>query len=86
MMAEWHITPDYILNNWSDELFNLMLRKLNERKQRESESYDGSGEDKGEVVSEEVFLAKAGHMVKAMKGTVQYGDKRRGRGSEAKTG
>ena len=34
-MAEWHITPDYIVNNWTDELFNLMCEKLSERKKLE---------------------------------------------------
>lgn len=27
-MAEWHVTPDYIVNNWTDELLELMLDKL----------------------------------------------------------
>lgn len=35
MMAEWHITPDYIVNNWTDELLNLMVDKMVERKKRE---------------------------------------------------
>jgi len=34
-MAEWHVTPDYMLNNWTDELFDLMVEKLIERKKRE---------------------------------------------------
>ena len=32
MLSEWHITPDYIVNNWTDELLDLMLVKLAERK------------------------------------------------------
>ncbi|KKL47865.1 hypothetical protein LCGC14_2331230, partial [marine sediment metagenome] len=22
-MAEWHVTPDYIVNNWTNELLDL---------------------------------------------------------------
>ena len=35
-MAEWQVTPDYIVNNWTDELLELMTEKLVERKLRES--------------------------------------------------
>ena len=31
MLAEWHLTPEYILENWTDELFELMWEKRNER-------------------------------------------------------
>lgn len=34
-MAEWHLTPEYILDNWTDEELNLMIEKLAERKNRE---------------------------------------------------
>ena len=63
-MVEWHVTPDYIVNNWTDELFNLMAEKLVERKTRELEMYrklevkpstDGSG------------LSRMGNMVKVVK-------------------
>ena len=30
-LAEWHIPPDHIVNNWSEELFTLMVKKRNER-------------------------------------------------------
>ena len=33
-MAEWHLTPEYILDNWTEEKFSLMTQKLVERKQR----------------------------------------------------
>lgn len=39
-MSEWHITPDYIVNNWTDELFELMAEKFVERRRRET---DGKG-------------------------------------------
>ncbi len=31
-MSEWHVTPDYIVTHWTDELFDLMVEKLTERK------------------------------------------------------
>lgn len=37
-MSEWHLTPEYILNNWTDEKFNLMVEKLVERKQQKPAS------------------------------------------------
>ncbi len=40
-MAEWHVTPDYIVNNWTDELLNLMTEKLEERKKRENDAVRG---------------------------------------------
>ena len=30
-LAEWHVPPDHIVNNWSEELFALMMKKRNER-------------------------------------------------------
>jgi len=37
-MAEWHVTPDYIVNNWTNELLDLMVKKLNERWERQSQA------------------------------------------------
>ncbi len=34
-MTEWHLTPEYILNNWTEEELNLMVEKLIERKKRQ---------------------------------------------------
>lgn len=31
-MVEWHLPPDYIVNNWTEELLNLMVEKLAERR------------------------------------------------------
>jgi len=31
-MSEWHLSPDYIVTHWTDELFDLMVEKLTERK------------------------------------------------------
>ena len=37
-MSEWQVTPDYIINNWTDELLNLMIEKLVERENRVASS------------------------------------------------
>ena len=33
-MTEWHLTPEYIIENWTSEKLILMVDKLVERKQR----------------------------------------------------
>jgi len=40
-MSVWHIPPDYIVNNWTEELLNLMAEKLAKRKKREYEAIKG---------------------------------------------
>ncbi len=62
LMAEWHLPPDYIINNWTDELLNLMVEKLTDRKlgvkvkepSKPMASSDGSA------------LARMGNMVKVI--------------------
>lgn len=56
-MAEWHTTPDYIVNNWTDELLNLMIEKLVERKERETKKPPDPG------VSVEMLAAQSGGMI-----------------------
>lgn len=59
MMTEWHLPPDYIVNNWTDELLSLMTEKLNERKEREEkqseESYTGRHVSSHKVSDSELF-------------------------------
>lgn len=38
LLAEWHLPPDYIADNWTDEMLQLMLGKLVERKERLNEA------------------------------------------------
>jgi len=59
LLAEWHITPDYIVNNWTDELLNLMIEKLTERKGKESKAMKSTSSDSGKV-SDDELLAKMG--------------------------
>ena len=61
-MVEWHITPDYILNNWTDELLDLMVGKLVERKKRESQPSRPKAE-----VPDNLFFAKAKNLIKVVK-------------------
>ena len=58
MMVEWSVTPDYIINNWTDELLYLMILKRNDRLKSES----GSGSD-GKVSDTELFM-RASNMIK----------------------
>lgn len=69
LLCEWHITPDYILSNWTDELFNLMVEKLAIRKERETSAMRGTGYAKGmnKTVSDSTFFAIAGKLVKVVK-------------------
>jgi len=60
MLAEWHLTPEYIINNWTDEKFNLMVEKLAERKARLAGV-------KSNKVSDEELFAKAGNIIKVEK-------------------
>ena len=58
-MVEWHVTPDYIVNNWTDELFDLMTEKYIERRQRESRASSPAEP----IVSDEMFYAQASNMI-----------------------
>lgn len=65
-MVEWHITPDYISNNWTDELFTLMCEKLTERKKRELDAMRDKSQMKSrtEVVSDKELFRRIGMKVK----------------------
>ena len=60
MMTEWHVTPDYIVNNWTDELLDLMIEKLAERKKREMGLSDNS-------VSADALAAQSRGLIKVVK-------------------
>lgn len=62
-MVEWHITPDYISNNWTDELFTLMCEKLAERKKREFEAMQ-EGKSGTKTVEDKELFAQMGVRVK----------------------
>jgi len=63
LLAEWHITQDYIIAHWTDEEFSLMLDKLVERKQREKALIKGE-EVSTRKISDKQFFDEAGIEVK----------------------
>ena len=69
-MVEWHITPDFVVANWTEELLELMIEKLIERKERETAAIQGhrtSGRiaDGGDqIVSDKVLFAQLGSKLK----------------------
>ena len=66
-MTEWHIAPDYIMSNWTEELLNLMVEKLNDRKKREVEAIRHNGSNEVEQVDDSVLLSRMGIKVKKVK-------------------
>ena len=68
-MAEWHLPPDHIVVNWTDELLNLMIEKMVERKNKEVAQIEDArgGSDKPEQVSDAELLRR-------MKIEVKHGD------------
>ncbi len=42
-MIGWHVTPDYIVKNWSEELLILMCEKAAERMEKMSGKARGGG-------------------------------------------
>ena len=63
MLVEWGLTPDYIFDNWTEEVFSLMVEKLVTRKAKESEGKKHSGDVK---VSEKTLFAQAGKNIKVV--------------------
>jgi len=45
LLLEWHLPPDYIVNNWTHELLNLMVEALIKRR----------GEKKAQMPEKEFF-------------------------------
>ena len=65
-MAEWHVTPDYIVNNWTDELLDLMIEKLVERRKAQFASSGAvSKSDEGKV-SDKMLFSQARNLVKVV--------------------
>ena len=62
-MVEWHTTPDYIINNWTHELLDLMVRKLGERKERELAAIQG----RSSTMSAEQLAARSRGMIEVVK-------------------
>lgn len=60
---EWRLDPVYIVNNWTDELLNLMVEKLSERKERELDAMNGR-HSKPVTVSAETMQAMSRGFIK----------------------
>ena len=68
MMVEWHLSPDYIVNNWTDELLDVMVDKLVERKRRESDVARGySTKSSSNKVSDTALFSRARNLIKVVK-------------------
>ena len=68
-MAEWHLSPDYIVSNWTDELLNLMTEKLIERKNRETRALRpaSQGSSEGAKVSDSMLFFQARNLIKVVR-------------------
>jgi len=67
-MAEWGVTPDYIVNNWDEDLLGLMIDRLNQRKQREQEATQGRGRNLGKtMVSDTELFSQLGDAIRVEK-------------------
>jgi len=64
LLVEWHVTPDYIVVHWTDELLELMADKLRERKERESRAARGETEK----VPDEVLFNNASNLIEVKHG------------------
>lgn len=65
-MAEWHIPPDYIVENWTDELLELMTEKLVDRKTHDIDS-SHTTEHGVQKVSDTELFKMMGNKVKVEK-------------------
>jgi len=65
-LSEWHLAPEYIFANWTDEEFSLMCEKLSDRKKREAEAWNGKGKKKPTVSDEQLF-SQANNLIKVVK-------------------
>jgi hypothetical protein len=63
--VEWRLPPEYIINNWSDEEFTLLIEKLNERKQREIDAMQPRGIGASDtIVSDKELFSELGNKIK----------------------
>lgn len=69
LLTEWHLSPDYILDNWTDELLDLMVKKLVERKRRERQTMRpiSSSSSSDNKVPDSMLFARAKNLVKVVK-------------------
>lgn len=68
MLAEWGLTPEYIVNNWTEEELNLMTQKLAERKGLKSEKVTSNEASGRQKVSVESLVAGSNGMIEVKHG------------------
>ncbi len=73
MLVEWGLTPEYIINNWTEEELNLMTQKLAERKGLSSNGDDdppqvGNKSHGKNLVSVESLVASSNGMIEVKHG------------------
>lgn len=73
LLAEWHLDPVYIAESWTDEMLQIMIEKLADRKQRINDAMAGKvsspmpnqGGDR--KVSDTELFRQLGKKIKVMK-------------------
>ena len=66
LMAEWHVPPDHIAENWSDELFALMVAKLADRRERERKAIERPEQKEQNFVSSAELIERMGNNVEVI--------------------
>jgi hypothetical protein len=63
-LTEWHITPEYINEQWTEELFELMFRKRNERLRKNRPQNKQQHEPEVPKITNDLFFQTHGLKVK----------------------
>ena len=61
------MSPEYIFDNWTDEILGLMCQKLSERKEREVKALKGENPSTSGKVSDSQLFKQMGPKVKVVK-------------------
>lgn len=51
-LAEWGLSPEYVLSNWSWDKLSFMMERLGDRREREAKAIQGKGAAKNDDVEE----------------------------------
>jgi len=65
-LVEWGLSPEYIINNWTDEELDLMITCLHSRKQKEIASLRSGSGNEGKVTDAQLF-SQLGNKIKVVK-------------------
>lgn len=60
------MTPEYIINNWTDELLYLMTLKLSERKERQTGKAGSTDDPGGYKVPDSILFARAKNLIQVV--------------------